>query len=293
VEHHYSLLYSLVNDLPIEKGYYSKFYPHPGYGWGITRLSFDRIGGLIDWEIIGSGDSHMAFSFLLRHRESLPFSHNEFSEGYLRKIYEWQEKVRFLYEEKKFGYADVVINHHFHGYREDRQYVDRLRLLTESSYNPLNDLYYNEHGVIQLKESCSELQERIKTYFIKRKEDKKNREIDDIVVDITYRPPEELLQDAKFLKIFLEGESFKQIKKSLSNKKVKRSNSSDSHERQMIVPKKRVEMNVSNDDSTEKESNSSFSPQYHNVSYDDTVVVTTYGNGCSSGKIPRRPAIHY
>jgi len=39
-------------------------YWHPGYAWAITRKAYEKIGGIYDKGVLGSGDSIMALSFI-------------------------------------------------------------------------------------------------------------------------------------------------------------------------------------------------------------------------------------
>ena len=39
-------------------------YWHPGYAWAMTRQAYEKIGGLYDVGVLGSGDSIMALSFI-------------------------------------------------------------------------------------------------------------------------------------------------------------------------------------------------------------------------------------
>jgi len=212
LETNYSMLYSHVHQIPIDRNHYKTFYPHPGYGWGITREAYEKIGGLIDFGVVGSGDGHMAFSLLGRYEESLPFEENLFHPNYIEKIKEWQSKVDELIPKSKLGYASVNIKHYFHGYREDRKYVDRMRIIADLQFDPEEDIAYNSKGIIQLK-SRKDILEAINEYFSNRNEDRgADKEIQSEKIPL--RTPEE---------VRIAGENLKEelkAKKSTRRKKV-------------------------------------------------------------------------
>ena len=256
-ECHYSFLYALVNELPIEKNYYSQFYPHPGYGWGITRSCFEKIGKLIDFGIVGSGDGHMAFSFILRTLDSFAINPNFFNKNYLKSLFDWQDTVKYLMNEKKLGYADLTINHYFHGFREDRQYVLRLNILTEMQFDPINDLCYNNQGVIQFKENRNDIKSVMRKYFMDRKEDSKKIDgLDMISMNLPFKSPEDVLESALRVKQILEKECFMKIIENIFeirviNKNIRSNSSSITISRRLTQPisKKSLEMYGENDSS--------------------------------------------
>ena len=310
LECHYSFLFALVNDLPIKKSYYSQFYPHPGYGWGMTRIGFEKIGNLIDIGIVGSGDSHMAFGFIHRALDSLPIKPSLFNYNYLKSLFDWQNNVKSLLFENKLGYADVVINHYFHGFREDRQYVLRMYILTEMQFDPINDIYYNDQGVIQLNENRNDIKSVIKKYFRDRNEDiAKNDDSELKSMNLPFKFPEKVLESANQLKQLLERESFKKMKENIIERRgndTKRRNSSISLTRRPPLPRPKktlemyIEMNLGNDtsksstDSSHSSSDSKsdrnfLSPEKtHNLSFDDNKMVRKYGTCCSKSSVENK-----
>ena len=218
IESHFSFTYSIVEELPISKKHYHLFYPHPGYGWGMTRNAYEYLNGLIDWSILGSGDSHMAFSMIGRSYDSLGFPHKMYTENYWKSLKNWEKKVKIFYDDKKIGYADCIIKHYFHGYRQDRQYLNRMKILIENKYDPVEDLILAENGLFQLKESRKELIEKISSYFSSRKEDNRDKVTDIILMNTTLRTPEEILEAALYVKKLVSIENFKNIAKKFFNK---------------------------------------------------------------------------
>jgi hypothetical protein len=223
---HYSMTYAIAEELPISKAHYSVFYPHPGYGWGVTRRAWDYLGGLIDWGLIGSGDCHMAFSLFGKFELSYSYDANLFHPEFLNLTREWQTKALKFYHEKRIGAADCVIKHFYHGPRADRRYVERMRLLIKHQYDPVNDLGVDNNGIYYLKESQTDLKKEILNYFLNRNEDSKSQEVS---LSNDMRGPEEVLNDAIELKRVLQQEQLEKARRSLTkNRKndMKRSKSS-------------------------------------------------------------------
>ena len=63
-----SFCYFVVNQLTIDRKKFliPEYYPHPGYGWGIRRDFYDKLGGLYDKDMLGNSDVIMAYSYIGR-----------------------------------------------------------------------------------------------------------------------------------------------------------------------------------------------------------------------------------
>lgn len=139
---------------------------HPGFAWAMTRESYEKLGGLLDCAILGSGDRHMALSLIGKGAWSY---HGGVTEGYREKVRLFEEKCFGL----RFGYVPGTILHHFHGSLKDRQYVDRWLILVRHKYDPFKDIYYDKNGLLKLNIEGRRMQEDIRGYFMGRKEDNK------------------------------------------------------------------------------------------------------------------------
>ena len=140
-------------------------YSHPGYAWAITKNAYNKINGLIDVGILGSGDFLMTISLLNEIEYKL---NKEFSSGYRQKVLDFQEKAKCL----KFGFVPGVIHHYFHGTKANRQYADRWKVLVKYAYDPHIHLTIDDQGLYIPTDQCpSEFLKEIKTYFDMRKED--------------------------------------------------------------------------------------------------------------------------
>lgn len=154
-----------------EKGYpYCGVGPnfwHPGYAWACTRKAYERMGGLYDVGILGSGDHVMSFSLLGRGLKAV----NEFSsEEYKETIVEFEKKSKGL----RLGYIPGLIRHHYHGSKQNRKYSERWQILLKHNYNPLIHIKYDENGIIVPTENMSkEFIDDIYNYFAERNEDER------------------------------------------------------------------------------------------------------------------------
>lgn len=141
-------------------------YFHPGYAWAMTRRAYEKIGGLYERSILGSGDHMMAMSFIGKADVSL---HSDCTEDYKRSIQEFQERARNL----RIGYVPGVIRHFFHGSKKNRKYTERWKILVDNKYSPQMHVYRLENGLLApVEEICpSQLLTDIMDYFQQRNED--------------------------------------------------------------------------------------------------------------------------
>jgi hypothetical protein len=150
------------NKLYTSKG---KDYWHPGYAWAITRKAYEKIGGLYDKGILGSGDSVMSLAFI--GKVSM-MNNPDYHEDYNNSMIEYQKEAKNL----RLGYVPCVIKHYYHGSKKNRRYVERWKLLIENKYSPKLDLEYDGTGIlIPSPNLSSKFKEDIMNYFRERKED--------------------------------------------------------------------------------------------------------------------------
>jgi len=142
---------------------------HPGYAWAMTRKAYERIGGLYEYAILGSGDNIMSLSLI---KNGLKGINEESTEDYKNTIEIFQEKMRTL----RLGYSPGVIRHYYHGSKKKRSYNDRWKILTENFYEPRIHLTRDKNGLLIPTRSCPpDILNRIKSYFYDRDEDEFNK----------------------------------------------------------------------------------------------------------------------
>jgi hypothetical protein len=143
----------------------SKDFWHPGYAWAITRSAYEKIGGLYDKGILGSGDSIMALSFINKCKD---IQNINYSDDYNNSMMMFQDNAKML----RLGYTPGIIRHHYHGSKKNRNYTERWKILMEHKYSPITHLTYDEVGIlIPTKELTDKFITDIYNYFLERKED--------------------------------------------------------------------------------------------------------------------------
>jgi hypothetical protein len=140
-------------------------YWHPGYAWAITRKAYEKIGGLYDKGILGSGDNIIALSVINKVENILNYSYHD---DYKNSILDYQTKIKSL----RLGYVPGIIRHYYHGSKKNRKYTERWKVLIEHHYSPVKDIKYDETGIIVPTDDFSESFKRdVLNYFKERKED--------------------------------------------------------------------------------------------------------------------------
>ena len=156
--------YSFCNN----KKYTTKIndYWHPGFAWAITRKAYEKIDGLYDKGILGSGDNIMALSLI--NKCSNNDINSKYHEDYINSMKLFENKAKFL----RLGYVPGVIKHHYHGSKENRKYTERWQILIKYNYSPNIHITYDNNGIIiPTKKFNNEFKEDILNYFRERKED--------------------------------------------------------------------------------------------------------------------------
>ena len=137
---------------------------HPGYAWACTRAAFQKMGGLPDWAILGSGDRHMAMSLAGLGQTSCPGTIHE-NYKMMLKIYEKSLK------NFKVSWVDGTIIHYWHGSFADRRYKERWDILVQNAFDPFEDIGYTDEGLVQLSGRGRRFEKFLDDYFTGRKED--------------------------------------------------------------------------------------------------------------------------
>jgi hypothetical protein len=142
-------------------------YWHPGYAWAITRKAYEKMGGLYDVGILGSGDNIMLHCLLKNGINSV---NKENTPQYIDSIIEFQKKTRGL----RLGYVPGIIRHYYHGSKKNRKYQERWQILIKHEYSPNLHITYDSNGILIPTEAFSEeFKADIYNYFASRNEDEK------------------------------------------------------------------------------------------------------------------------
>lgn len=140
---------------------------HPGYAWCARRGAIDKVGGLIDFAILGAADHHMALGFIGKAAWSMP---RGLHEDYVQAVLEWQRRAQQV-THGNLGYLAGGIEHYWHGSKENRKYIDRWQILIKNNYEPDLDIKKNTYGVIGLSGNKPKLSHNIDIYMRERRED--------------------------------------------------------------------------------------------------------------------------
>lgn len=140
---------------------------HTGYAWAARRSALSDLGLLGDIGILGSGDRHMAYALIGAVERSFPIGiHKNYTDYWLR----WQARAEAKIQ-RKVGVVPGTINHFWHGSKQHRRYQDRWKILVGDQYDPLEDIKYDFHGVLELTNRNLKLRDDVIHYFGVRNED--------------------------------------------------------------------------------------------------------------------------
>jgi len=137
---------------------------HPGYAWAAKRWAWEKMGGLVDWAILGSADRHMAMALIGKVTDSYPGNINT---NYKILLMVFQERCTNV----RLSYVPGTILHHWHGSLVNRKYKERWDILTSLDYDPRSDLETDSRGLTILSKKGKRLSKDIMAYFHDRKED--------------------------------------------------------------------------------------------------------------------------
>lgn len=165
----YTLQYFSSFGYQYENGKQYKFsgadFWHPGFAWACTRKAYEKMGGLYDRSILGSGDHNIAFCILGWGSKTL---NDDTTDAYKKDVLNFQRGIRSL----RLGYVPGMIKHYFHGHKKDRKYTERWKILVDNKYDPFNHVKYNETGLLVPTDSCPQkMLDQIMEYFKERNED--------------------------------------------------------------------------------------------------------------------------
>jgi hypothetical protein len=143
----------------------------PGAAWAYRREAWDKLGGLIDFGILGSGDYFMAAGLIGLMDRVIP---RNYSPGFKSQLLKWQAAAE-RHVRRNVGIVSGTVMHYWHGRLSERGYGSRERILTAYQFNPTHDLKRDSAGLYQLEDDHTErfihMRDKIRTYFRSRNED--------------------------------------------------------------------------------------------------------------------------
>jgi hypothetical protein len=145
----------------------------PGLAWAANVEALNKIGGLLDICILGSGDWHMAHALVGAMNQGKYSQETLKLSEYNKALLHFQELCE-RWIKRDVGYVPVTLGHHFHGDKKDRRYGERGLILIENQYNPKTDIKKDAQGLWQLETwepRQIRLRDLFRDYFKRRNED--------------------------------------------------------------------------------------------------------------------------
>jgi hypothetical protein len=142
-------------------------YPHSGYFWACRRELLDWTGGLFELAGMGSADHHMALAFVGLVERSWPAGT---APSYQAHLLRWQERAR-RFVNGRIGAVPGIIEHRFHGAKQNRGYLGRWDMFVGHGFDPDTDLKRNSFGVLEWAGNKPELEREWDLYLRSRRED--------------------------------------------------------------------------------------------------------------------------
>lgn len=138
----------------------------PGYAWACTRCCYERLGGLYEYNIVGSGDTLLRSCLLNNVQHVLD---SRMTNEYTDSIKKYAERLSGL----RYGYIKGRILHYYHGSLKKRKFDTRKEILYNCLYKP-SFFQYNRDGILEPSTVCPQgLLIKILIYFIERNDDMK------------------------------------------------------------------------------------------------------------------------
>lgn len=139
---------------------------HPGYCIAWRRSAIDKLP-LLDVGVLGAGDHHMAGALIGRYEQTLP---GGIHPNYKSAVEKWQKRAAEVVK-GDYGFVDGTIRHFWHGPKSRRKYIERWQILVSNKFDPLEDVYKNGFGVLELRPERAKLRDEIRRYLTQRNED--------------------------------------------------------------------------------------------------------------------------
>lgn len=144
-----------------------KYSGWPGLGWAFRRDEFDKIGGLLDICVTGSGDTHIAGCYMGFPNLGL---RSGASEGFKKAIDQYFDRCE-KYVRRNVSYLPGLLVHYWHGKAKDRGYDKRNNAIVNYSFDPYTDLVVDSQGLYRWSDHKWDLEQAIRRSMEERNED--------------------------------------------------------------------------------------------------------------------------
>lgn len=139
---------------------------HPGLAWAARVDIFKHLGGLMDFCIAGSGDTHMLNALL---GDVSLFYRKGMTDQFRKALYEWQVKAD-EHVRQNIGYVNGICYHYWHGRSEQRGYEKRWDIINYHQFNPDTDIVRQPNGLYAWN-GKAELMQDLRKSMSQRNED--------------------------------------------------------------------------------------------------------------------------
>lgn len=138
-----------------------------GLGWAM-RSEFFLSRKLLDFQILGSADLHMAIAAVGFFEAFDKISY--FTPAWREACVAWAEGFH-SYVGGEVGYVTGNIVHLYHGSRKNRKYLERHNVLYENDYDPFSDIGVGGNGLWEWSSDKPIMHSQVAEYFKSRSED--------------------------------------------------------------------------------------------------------------------------
>ena len=123
---------------------------HPGFATAWRLDALDRIGGLLDLNLVGGADLEMALGLIGRMDAALDHQGigHDCLPAYRAAVLAWQDRAERIVQ-RNVGVVEGLIRHHHHGSQKGRQYESRYRIPLDHAYDPTRDIVRNPYGLYE------------------------------------------------------------------------------------------------------------------------------------------------
>lgn len=140
---------------------------HPGLAWAARVETFKDLGGLMDFCIAGSGDTHMLNALL---GDVSIFYKKGMTDTFRQALQEWQKNSDHFVRQN-IGYVDGICYHYWHGKSEQRGYEKRWDIINFHQFDPTTDIYRTSNGLHAWRGNKPQLEYDLRKSMSQRNED--------------------------------------------------------------------------------------------------------------------------
>jgi hypothetical protein len=147
-----------------------RIFGRSGLAWAANLDAWNKVGGLVDFSILGANDWYTAHSLI---GSLYPIIQEWAHTPYGQKLLHWQERAE-RWIKRDVGYVPGTVYHDFHGKKINRGYNTRGKILIDNKFNPETDIKYDGFGLLQLETwepRQIRMRDQIRAYFRARSED--------------------------------------------------------------------------------------------------------------------------